>query len=76
MSPGTIFGLALIAAGILAFIGARPLTNAAVNSQTYFRPSLDKEAWKRKNVRGARIIGICWIVLGALIAVYGVVTGH
>jgi hypothetical protein len=76
MAPGTIFGLALIGAGILVFLVARPLTNAAVNSGLYFRPDLDKEDFKRKNVRGARIIGISWIVLGAVIAVYGIVTGH
>jgi uncharacterized membrane protein len=76
MAPGTIFGLALIATGILVFLVARPLTNAAVNSQSYLSPSLDKEAWKRKNVRGARIIGGSWIVLGAVIAVYGIVAGH
>jgi hypothetical protein len=76
MAPGTIFGLALIAGGILAFLVARPLTNATVNSRSYLTPGLDKEAWTRKNVRGVRIMGVAWIVLGAAIAVFGLVTGY
>lgn len=76
MAPGTIFGLALIAMGILMFLVARPVTNRAVNSRSYLRPSLDKEAWTRKNVRGVRNMGVAWIVLGAAIAVFGLVTGY
>ena len=76
MAPGTIFGLALIAGGILVFLVARPVTNRAVSSRSYLRPGLDKEAWTRKNVRGVRIMGVVWIVLGAAIAVFGLVTGY
>lgn len=76
MTPGTVFGLALIGAGILVFLIARPLTDAAAHSQSYLRPTLDKEAWKRRNVRGARVIGGAWMVIGAAIAIFGLVTGR
>lgn len=76
MAPGTLFGLALIGAGILGLLVSRVLTDFAANSQAYLRPGLDKVAFKRRNVRIVRIIGGAWIVLGAGAAIFGLVTGH
>lgn len=75
MAPGTAFGLALIGVGILVFLMARVLADAAVKSQTYLRPSLNKDAWRRWYLRGARIIGGAWMLIGTALAIFGFVTG-
>jgi len=75
MASGTIFGLALIGAGLLMMALSTVLTEAAANTQAYFRPNLDKPAFKRRNVKVLRVIFGAWIVLGLIIAVIGVISG-
>jgi hypothetical protein len=79
MAPGTIFGLVLIGVGVLYFLVAPVLTEAAVKmrSQSFIHAStFDQEKFRRENVRGARRIGILFVVLGMAAAVFGVVTGR
>ena len=76
MAAGTIFGLVLIAAGILVLAISGPLTKLSANSQAYLRPRLDKAAFIRRNLRVVRVMGFVWIVLGAGISVFGIVTGR
>jgi len=79
MAPGTVFGLVVIGAGVLIFLVARVLTEAAVKrrSQSFIHAStFDKETFRRENVRGARRIGGLFVVLGTAAAVFGLVTGR
>jgi hypothetical protein len=75
MAPGTLFGLVLAGAGILVLTVSRPLTNIATQSQAYLRPSLDKTAFKRRNIRILRYMAIIWIVVGMGIVIFALVTG-
>lgn len=56
MASGTIFGLALIGAGVLMTALSTVLTEAAANTQSYFRPNLDKPAF---NVETSRCCASC-----------------
>lgn len=76
MAPGTLFGLIVIAGGVLVILVSRVLTNFAANSQAYLRPGPDKAAFKQRNVRLVRYMGVAWMVLGAGAAIFGLVTGH
>lgn len=75
MAPATVFGLALIGAGILMIAVSRVLTNIAANSQAYLRPQLDKAAFTRKNVRILRYMAGAWIAIGIVVTILGLVTG-
>ncbi|XAS74015.1 hypothetical protein VUN82_09360 [Micrococcaceae bacterium Sec5.1] len=75
MASGAIFGLALIGAGLLMMTLATPLTNAAANTQAYFRPNLDKPAFKRRNLKVLRVIFGAWIVLGIVVALVAWISG-
>jgi hypothetical protein len=75
MAPATLFGLALIGAGIFLAAVSPFLTNKAASSQAYLRPGLDQDAFKHRNVRGLRWIAGVWVVVGAAIAIFGLVKG-
>lgn len=78
MAPGTLFGLVMIAVGILIFLTAGVLTEAAVKkrSQSFIHAStFDKDTFRRQNVQGARRIGVLFVVLGIALALFGLITG-
>jgi hypothetical protein len=76
MAPGTLFGLVVIAGGILILIVSRFLTNVAASSRAYLQPDLDKAAFKRRNLRILRFMAAAWFVIGAGIAIFGLMTGR
>ena len=75
MASGTIFGLALIGAGLLVILISTIVTNVSANAQAYMRPQLDKAEFRRRNVRGVRFMGLVWIVSKLDSAIFGLVTG-
>jgi len=76
MAPGTVFGLVLIAAGVLVVIVSPFLTKIAASSRAYLQPKLDKAAFKRRNLRILRVMAVAWVVIGAGIAIFGIMTGR
>lgn len=76
MAPGTFFGLVVIVGDILLMIVSRSLTNIAASSRAYLKPDLDKSAFKRRNLRVLRFMAAAWLVIGAGIAIFGMVSGH
>jgi hypothetical protein len=76
MTPGTLFGLVLIGAGIFGLAVSDPLSKIATSSRAYLRPGLDRESYQRRNILQIRAIAVLWILLGVGCAIYGLTTGH
>ena len=76
MAPGTLFGLVVVVAGILILPVSPFLTKVAARSQKYLRPSLDEEAFRRRNLRILRFMAGAWIVIGVGVAIFGLLTGR
>jgi len=77
MAPGTLFGLVVMGAGIFVFAISRALTDRAARIRVeWFQPSLDRPAFKRRNVRIVRLMAASWVVLGIVCAVVGLASGR
>ncbi len=77
MAPGTLFGLVVMGAGIFVFAISRALTDRAARIRAeWLQPSLDRPAFKRRNVRIVRLMAGSWIALGVVCAVVGLVSGR
>jgi hypothetical protein len=77
MAPGTLFGLVVMGTGIFVFAISRALTDRAARIRVeWFQPSLDRPAFKRRNVRIVRLMAGSWVVLGIVCAVVGLVSGR
>ena len=53
MEPGSRRILLPMSTKLFGSLVARPLTDVGVKRLSHVRPKLDKDAWKRRNVRGA-----------------------
>ncbi|UZX03477.1 hypothetical protein F8G81_13270 [Arthrobacter sp. CDRTa11] len=77
MTPGTIFGLALVGAGIFLFAISPALTERVARIRVeWFQPNLDRPAFKRRNVRILRIMAGAWVGIGVAIAILGLVSAR
>lgn len=77
MAPGTLFGLALIGAGVFLFAVSPLLTDRAAKIKVdWFQPNLDRPAFKRRNVRILRFMAVSWVAVGVGFAIYGLASGR
>ena len=75
--PGVFsIGLAALIMGLVAWAVAGPLSRFAANSRSYQKPDSDKEAYRRRNLLGIRIIGSIQALLGTGFLIYGLLGGR
>jgi len=76
MAPGAWFGLVVVALGGLMFAVSRPVSTASANIRVQLGQKLDKQAFVRRNVRVARIMGLSFVLLGVVIAILSETVGR
>lgn len=76
MPPLVIVGLCVGLGGILLISVSALMTSVAASVQAYLRPGLNKDAFKRRNIRILRILGGIWILGGIGFIIAGLITGR
>jgi hypothetical protein len=76
MAPGAWFGLVVVALGGLMFAVSRPVSTASANIRVQLGQKLDKQAFVRRNVRVARIMGLSFVLIGVVIAILSETVGR
>ena len=71
-----LMGVLFIGLGIFGWAMSGVLSRMASSSYFYLRPGRDKEAFRRKNSLGIRILGSFFILVGVGIVLYGLVGGR
>ena len=76
MARATLLGLVLVVAGLFVVAISRPLARRAAIIRTWFSSSADIAWWTQRETPRVRFIAASWIVLGAGLAIYGLITGR
>jgi hypothetical protein len=76
MSGGVWFGLAVAAFGGLMFAASRIASTVSANIRIQLGQKLEKEAFVRRNVHIARIVGLAVVLVGIAIAILSQTVGR
>lgn len=69
MAPGVSFGLVVVAMGLFSWAIARPLARRAAKIRTWVSATADVAWWTQRGTTQVRVLAVCFIVIGFLIAI-------
>lgn len=75
MAPGVMFGLVLVGMGLFGLAIAGPLARRAAKIRTWFSATADVVWWTQRGATQVRVLAVCWIVIGFVVALLSLVGG-
>ncbi|MDQ0239191.1 hypothetical protein [Arthrobacter bambusae] len=75
MAPGVLFGLLMVVAGLFSWAIARPLARRAAKIRTWVSATADLAWWTQRSTTQVRVLAVCWVVLGFIIAILSLTAG-